>query len=85
MEIKTGEEIYAEGLDKIWYNKKSNYDDATTKDRKMFGLKKWVALDDLLKFINTHRGGAKRNVVAEVFAKELPEVNTKSEVSGNSS
>ena len=46
MEIKTGEEIYAEALDIQWYNKKSGYDDETTKNRKAFENKKWVAVDD---------------------------------------
>ncbi len=43
MGIKTGNEIYLQGLDVIEANKKGNYDMGTTKDRINFEKKKWIA------------------------------------------
>ncbi len=46
MEIKTGNEIYLQGEDMKEANKKSGYDDKTTKDRSDFDEKEWVVLTD---------------------------------------
>ncbi len=54
MEIKTGHRIHFDGLDVREANKKSGYSSKTSKARKEFDEKKWVFLDDLLKWIKEY-------------------------------
>lgn len=49
METKTSDEIYLTTLDVIEANKKSGYDDRTTKERLLYANTKWVSVDDITK------------------------------------
>lgn len=53
MKIKKGIDIYLEGLDVIEANKKSHYDDRTTRDRTAFNEKRWISFDDVKEMIET--------------------------------
>ena len=75
MEIKTGNEIYLLGLDVIEANKRSRYNDLTTKTRTKFNDKKWFSADDIQETIkklssiccNNHH----QTVVTKDLLKEL--------------
>lgn len=49
MIIKTGNEIYLEGCDVREQSKKFNYDDRTTKERKVHEKTKWVEVDGIIR------------------------------------
>ena len=49
MEIKTGREIYLEGLDVKEANKESDYDEQTTKERTEVSETKWIKWDTVIK------------------------------------
>ncbi len=73
MKIKTGHEIYFEMVDVIEANKKSNYDDKTTKKRSDFDKKEFIAVDDMIKCIDDTYKELDMGKTIPIFIQRLKE------------
>lgn len=73
MEIKTGDQIYFDGCDVREGSKLHNYDDKSTKERKIQHETKWIKVEDLLLRINNCSNYQEQAILVQNLEKELTE------------